>query len=196
VAGCWAAGLVLEACKLDKVSLYFSFGGIPVHELSHFVACLALGVRVQSITLLREDEAGARGNVKPRDGIVRNPFTALVVSMAPAIGAVFWTMLFAWGISAVFSSGTEQAWAWLLLYLAVATGMESAPSGGDCRHAWASISQRPGQFLAGLGGSILAGWICWLCVFPLAEWWHLALLVIAVLGSGVALSRLYGWRRG
>jgi transcription termination factor NusA len=34
----WAAGLVLDACKLDKPALAFSFGGIPFHELSHLVA--------------------------------------------------------------------------------------------------------------------------------------------------------------
>ncbi len=62
---------------------------IPFHELSHLVACLALGVRVRSITLLRVDEAGASGRVDPRDD-VRNPFTASVLAIAPAVGAVFW----------------------------------------------------------------------------------------------------------
>jgi Zn-dependent protease len=121
VAGCWAAGLVLGACKLDKPVIALACGGIPFHELSHLAACLALGVRVRSITLLRVDEAGAGGNVEPRDEI-RNPFTALVVSLAPAVGAVFWTMLFAWGVAAVSDLGYDQAWTWLLLYLAVATG--------------------------------------------------------------------------
>ena len=195
VAGCWVAGLVLDACKLDKPVIAFACGGISFHELSHLVACLALGVRVTSITLLHVDEGGANGNVKPRDE-VRNPFTALVVSLAPAIGAVFWTLLFAWGAAAVYESGNDQAWAWLLLYLAVATGTCAAPSGGDLKYAGHVIAQRPGQFVIGLGGSILAGWICLAAGFPLAEWWHLALLVVAVLGPGVALSKLYGWRRG
>jgi hypothetical protein len=195
VAGCWAAGLVLSACKLDKPVIALACGGIPFHELSHLAACLALGVRVQSITLLHVDEAGARGNVKPRDE-VRNPFTALVVSFAPAVGAVFWTLLFAWGVAAVSDAGYDQAWAWLLLYLAVATGTCAASSGGDLAYAWAAIAWRPGQFLVGPGGSALVGWICWACGFPLGEWWHLALLVVAVLGPGVAMSKVYGWRRG
>jgi hypothetical protein len=194
VLGCWVAGLVLEACKLDKPVLAFACGGIPFHELSHLVACLALGVRVKSITLLHVSEAGANGNVEPRDE-VRNPFTALVVSLAPAVGAVFWTLLFAGGVTSVFEAGYDQAWAWLLLYLAVATGTCAAPSGGDLKYAGHAIARHPGQFIIGVGGSILAGWICWLCAFPLAEWWHLALLVVAVLGPGVLLSKWYGVHR-
>nr|MDO8085758.1 hypothetical protein [Candidatus Sigynarchaeum springense] len=115
----------------------------------------ALGVRVQSITLLHIDEAGAGGNVKPRDEI-RNPFTALVVALAPGIGALFWAMLFAWGITTVYEAGYDEAWAWFLLYLAVGTGMAAAPSGGDLGYAWHVIAKHPGQFLIGLGGSILA----------------------------------------
>jgi hypothetical protein len=195
VLGCWFAGLVLESCKLGKPVLYFMSGGIPFHELSHLVACLTLGVRVKSITLLHVEESGANGNVQPRDP-VRNPFTALVLALAPAVGAVFWTCLFAWGVVAVYESGIDQAWAWLLLYLAVATGTCAAPSGGDLAYAGRVIRQHPGQFLAGLGGSALAGWICFVAGFPVAEWWHLTLLAIAVLGPGVVLSKLYGWRRG
>ena len=193
--GCWIAGIVLDALKVEKVVLYLAFGGIPFHELSHMAACLALGVRVKSATLLHVEKDGACGNVEPREH-VRNPFTALVVSLAPGIGAVLWTCLFAWGVAEVWARGYDQAWAWLLLYLAVATGTCAAPSGGDLRYAGSVIGKRPGQFLVGLGGSTLAGWICWACRFPLAEWWHLLLLVIAVLGPGVALSRVYGWRRG
>jgi hypothetical protein len=66
-------------------------------------------VRVESITLLHVDEAGAGGNVRPR-GEVRDPFTALVLALAPAIGAVFWTCLLAWGVVAVFDAGYEQGW--------------------------------------------------------------------------------------
>ncbi|NMC05715.1 MAG: hypothetical protein GYA24_10910 [Candidatus Lokiarchaeota archaeon] len=193
--GCWIAGAVLGACKLQKITLYFSFGGIPFHELSHLVACIALGVRVRSITLLHVSEAGARGNVEPREP-VRDPFTALVIALAPAAGAVLWTCLFAWGVVEAGARGFDPAWTWLLLYLAVATGTRAAPSGGDWHYAGHAISQHPGQFLAGLGGSILAGAICYLAGFPLVEWWHLALLAVAVLGPGVALSKLYGWRRG
>jgi hypothetical protein len=195
VLGCWFAGLVLGACKLDKVVLYLGFGGIPFHELSHLVACLVLGVRVQSITLLHVDEAGAGGNVKPR-GEVRNPFTAIAIALAPAIGAVLWTCIFAWGVVAVYENGYDQAWVWLLLYLAVATGTCAAPSGGDLQFAWHAIARRPGQFIAGLGGSALAGWLCLAAGFPLADWWHLVLLDVVVLGPGVAISKLYGWRRG
>lgn len=60
--------------------------------------------------------------------------------------------------------------------------------------AWHVIAKHPGQFLAGLGRSILVGWICLACNFPLAEWWHLLLLVVAIAGSGVLLSKLYGRR--
>ena len=155
VAGCWVAGLVLAELKLKKLVMCLGCGGIPFHELSHLAACLALGVRVQSITLLHIDEAGAGGNVKPRDEI-RNPFTALVVALAPGIGALFWAMLFAWGITTVYEAGYDEAWAWLLLYLAVGTGMAAAPSGGDLGYAWHVIAKHPGQFLIGLGGSILA----------------------------------------
>jgi hypothetical protein len=195
VLGCWFAGLVLESCKLGKPALYLMSGGIPFHELSHLVGCLALGVRVQSITLLHVDNGGASGNVRPRDE-VRNPFTVLVLALAPAVGAVFWTCLFAWGVVAVYESGVDQAWSWLLLYLAVATGTCAAPSGGDLAYAGRVIRQHPGQFLVGLGGALLASWTCWACHFPVAEWWQLALLAVAVLGPGVSLSKLYGWRRG
>ncbi|MEX2718317.1 MAG: hypothetical protein Q6370_018625 [Candidatus Sigynarchaeota archaeon] len=105
-------------------------------------------------------------------------------------------MLFSWGIAAAREAGLDEPWQWLLLYLAVATGTAAAPSGGDLRYAWRAIARRPGQFLAGLAGSLVAGWICVACTFPLVEWWHLLVLVIAVAGPGVALSKVYGWRRG
>jgi hypothetical protein len=105
-------------------------------------------------------------------------------------------MLFAWGITSVYEAGYDEPWAWLLLYLAVSTGMEAAPSGGDLRYAWQVIAKRPDQFVIGLGGSLHAGWICVACGLPLAEWWHPLLLVIAVAGPGIALSKVYGWRRG
>ncbi|MEX2681343.1 MAG: hypothetical protein Q6373_007065 [Candidatus Sigynarchaeota archaeon] len=195
VFGCWVAGVVLGACKLRKIAFYLCCGGIPFHELSHLAACLALGVRVRSATLLHVDGGTAEGSVTPRDEI-RNPFTALVVALAPGIGAVFWAMLFSWGIAAAREAGLDEPWQWLLLYLAVATGTAAAPSGGDLRYAWRAIARRPGQFLAGLAGSLVAGWICVACTFPLVEWWHLLVLVIAVAGPGVALSKVYGWRRG
>ncbi len=195
VITCLIARAVLSAAKLDKVVNAFALGGIPFHELSHAIACLALGVRVMSITLLHHDEKeGLSGQVEAR--VVRNPFTSFVITIAPAIGGVFWCWLFAWGIGAIYESGYDQAWAWLLLYLAVATGTRSAPSPPDWRGAGHVIAQRLGQFLVGLSGSILAGWICFALNFPIAEWWHLALLVVAVLGPGVAASRMYGWRRG
>jgi hypothetical protein len=195
VLGCLVARACLSACKLDKVVNALAIGGIPFHELSHAIACLALGVRVTSFTLLHHDEKqGLSGQVEMN--VVRNPFTSLVITIAPAVGGVFWCWLFAWGIGAIYESGSDHAWAWLLLYLAVATGTRSAPSPPDWRCAGRDIAKRPGQFLIGLGGSILAGAICWLCAFPLAEWWHLALLAIAVLGPGVVLSKLYGWKQG
>ncbi len=192
---CMVARAFLSACKLDKIVRVFAIGGIPFHELSHAIACLALGVRITSVTLLHVDDKGnAGGEVDTLR--VSNPFTSFVVSVAPAIGSVFWVCLFAWGMAAVTDAGYDQAWALLLLYLAVATGTRSAPSLPDLHGAGTGIARRPGQFLVGLGGSILAGWICAACGFPVAEWWHLLLLVVAVLGSGVAASKLYGWRRG
>ncbi len=196
VAGCWLAGTVLRSCKMNKVVGVFAIGGIPFHELSHLTACLVLGVKVKHVDLLHvQDLENMGGEVKPREE-VRNPFTAIAVSVAPAVGAVFWTLLFAWGVAAIVEAGLDQAWTWLLLYLAVATGTRASPSGPDWRYAGHAIARHPGQFVVGLGGSILAGWICYVFSFPLAEWWHLLLLVIAVLGPGIALSKVYGWRRG
>ncbi len=196
VAGCWLAGIVLRSCKMNKIVGMFAIGGIPFHKLSHFTACIVLGVKVKYIDLLHvQNLENMGGEVNPREE-VRNPFTALAVCVAPAVGAVFWTLLFAWGVSAIIEAGFDQAWTWFLLYLAVATGTRASPSSPDWRYAGHVIAQHPGQFVIGLGGSALAGWICYMFGFPLAEWWHLLLLVIAVLGSGVALSKLYGWRRG
>jgi len=195
VAGCLVARVVLSACKLDKAVTILACGGIPFHELSHAIACLALGMRVTSITLLRIDgRGGPRGEVGHR--ATGDPYASFLVTIAPAIGALFWCWLFAWGVSVVHGSGHDQGWAWLFLYLAVATGTRSAPSPADWRAAGGEIARRPGRFLAGLGGSILAGWACAACNFPVAEWWHLLLLVIAVAGPGVLLSKVYGRRRG
>ncbi|MBN2308507.1 MAG: hypothetical protein JXR94_06020 [Candidatus Hydrogenedentes bacterium] len=195
VAGCLAARAALSALKLDKAVAVLACGGIPFHELSHVVACLALGIRVTSVTLLRVDGRGSPSGAVEHRGTA-DPYASFLVTVAPAVGALFWCWLLAWGAAAVCDAGHDVAWAWLFLYLAAATGTRSAPSAADWRVAGGEIARRPGRFLAGLGGSAAAGLACWACGFPLAEWWHLLLLVIAVAVPGVVLSKLHGRWRG
>jgi len=98
--------------------------GVVVHELAHYLACLALGVRVQEVALFRfGDPVGYVHHDVPRAYWRR-----IVVTMAPLVVNTSVAIASFWA-----SARVTVSLALVAIYLGVVTLLNSIPSSIDAR---------------------------------------------------------------
>ena len=133
--------------------------GTIVHEISHYIMCRSLGVRVQKVQLLIFTKAGMEGHVYPYP--IRNSFLKpLLIAIAPSIiNTGFACMLIM--IAPLF----VEEWVSLLLsWLVVSVVLMCGPSREDLAFAFKSITRYPGRTLKELG-FVAIGVVCGLCLY-------------------------------
>jgi hypothetical protein len=173
----WSVVLVLSSILLERMWTYslarwlyiiFATPGIVVHELSHLVACLITGAKVNKVVLISRD-GGSITHGRPRWGM----FGQTIVSMAPFIGiplvlvligfvfdlVPFFRLDMTWGhrpswdvgsmLLGTFGSAFDlirlnliddgSLWFLLYLYLAASLTVSLAPSNQDLKNSWIGL---------------------------------------------------------
>ncbi len=145
--------LSLRLFNSSLVIYYFFFLGTVIHELSHFVACLLLGVKVRKVVLFYPTKEGNSDFY--RLGYVKHApvgtFRSTLVGIAPVFVCAFFTLfVFVWATKDfllfqsldVYSLTGALKWMFLnplywknyvFLYFAIACALSGEPSGEDLK---------------------------------------------------------------
>jgi len=197
VAGCLVVAEVMKAMKWRTALILVSLFGIPLHELGHVLACLLFRVPIEGIewvhveTTPTQCEIGGSVHAMPRTA-----FSAIAIMLAPIACCWSFIMLYLWLFVSWASWGFDPAWQWLLLLLALSTGIAAAPSSADIKVAGNAAREYPGQFCMAIVGILLGIVIAYLLNLPLIEWWQIITGAIVVFGPGWLLSTVYAKKKG
>lgn len=156
--------------------------GVAVHELSHAIACIVTGARIQQIQLFGADGGFVKYQPSPL------PLSEAVIILAPLWGAT----LVVWGASELLPFGPLG---WLVAaYLVTSVAVTMAPSQADLRIGAGSVVVATILFSLMNGDGGLADWLDSLfgpLIDQAAVLWLVALGVLAILTfvSGLAVRR-------
>jgi hypothetical protein len=167
---------------MESATLLYSFAllpGVALHELSHAVAALLLGVKVRGFSLRAQRQPSGVVRLGYVEVLRTDPVRTSLIGAAPlffgiaallAIGSNVFDLgsmasaidaadpsAFANGLLAIFNA--KDSFVWIYAVFAVANGM--MPSKSDTQ-AWPPVVAGLGAVLAGifaLGGQTLLGWI-------------------------------------
>ncbi len=141
---------------MPELPLHFVFfPGMIVHELSHYVACELLGVKVSKVKLFGSKEAFVE-HAKP------NPWQAVVITLAPFFLCNFFAFL-------LFVSALEQLNALnpvsiILFWLAFSLALFSFPSSQDATNSFGSFIDFYNSRIFGKTSLLLK--LFWIILFP------------------------------
>ncbi|MEW6295463.1 MAG: M50 family metallopeptidase [Candidatus Diapherotrites archaeon] len=118
---------------MPKISFHWVFfPGMIFHELSHYTACLFLGVKVRKVKLFGVEEAFVVHD-KP------NAWKAVIIALAPFILGSFFALIFiAFGFSLL---AVLNPFGLIFVWFALALVFYSFPSLHDSKNAFDSVAE-------------------------------------------------------
>ena len=154
--------LNIDYGPFSKVLLALRFIGVAVHELSHFIMCIIVGIRPKGINIrLRSRWTGRvnpNGEVRP-DWHNCTFLQSMFISLAPLI---FSTWLFFWSLSFVFTADQIHPLIRIIAgFFCVSLFLGATPSKPDFQIIGYWFKKDPKYSLYQLGLLVLSGFFVW-----------------------------------
>lgn len=147
------------------ILLALSFIGVAIHEFSHFIMCLIVGIRPKGISIRLRSQF--TGNVNPNGEVRLDPHNGtflqdLLISFAPTIIS---TWLFFWSLSIVFTSEPIHPFIRIIAgFFCVSNFFGATPSKQDLLNISPGFKKDPKYSLYQLGLLFLSGLGVWFIV--------------------------------
>ena len=186
--------LNIDYGPFSKVLLALRFIGVAVHELSHFIMCIIVGIRPKGINIrLRSRWTGRvnpNGEVRP-DWHNCTFLQSMFISLAPLI---FSTWLFFWSLSFVFTADQIHPLIRIIAgVFCVSLFLGATPSKPDFQIIGYWFKKDPKYSLYQLGLLVLSGFFVWGILFYYSIVLPLDIIYYILVGVGYYIVK-YGFR--
>ena len=190
--------LRIDYGPFSKVLMALRFIGVAVHELSHFVMCIIVGVRPKGINIrLRSKETG---KVSPSGEVFPDwhNFTFLQAAFTCLAPLIFSTWLFFWSLSIAFTADQVHPLIRIIAgVFCVTLFLGATPSKPDFQIIGHWFRKDPKYSLYQLGLLVLSGFFVWGILFYYSIVLPLDIIYYILVGVGYYIVkysfRAVGW---